>query len=287
MRISEYHCKSILTRATGYLKPVVSHSVNPYVGCGFGLSSCGVACYVQHNRWLTKGRAWGRFVDIKINAAEVYARTCAKERLWAHKRGMPFAVFFSSSTDPWQPLEKKYRIARALLHRMRVDPPERLILQTHSTNIREDKALIVELSRLCRLKVHVSIEGDRERLPGLPPPPCSLADRTRLLGEFASAGVDTVACLSPLYPMEDPDTFFAALANAGIGAVVIDHYMEGDGTPTGSRTHKTPLPAAMAAVDPESTQLAYRDKIARIAGAYLPAGISRSGFAGNFETANK
>lgn len=282
MQISEYRCRSILTRVTGYLKKVVSHSANPYVGCGFGRSSCGVACYVQHNHWLTKGRTWGEFVDVKINAAEIYSKTCGAERRWAHKRSVPFAVFFSSSTDPWHPPEKKYRITRRLLQAMRKDPPDQLVLQTHTSNIREDKPLIVELSGTCDLRVHISIEGDRERLPGLPPPPCSLDDRIRLLSEFASAGIDTVACLSPLYPLKDPEAFFTELSSTGIQAVVIDHYIEGDGTADGSRTDKTKLPAAMAAIDPASTRLSYRDKIARIAENYLPVGISCEGFAGNY-----
>ena len=32
MKIIETHCNSILTRTSGYLKDVSSHSLNPYVG---------------------------------------------------------------------------------------------------------------------------------------------------------------------------------------------------------------------------------------------------------------
>ena len=35
MEITETHCTSILTRASGYLKEVCSHSLNPYIGCGY------------------------------------------------------------------------------------------------------------------------------------------------------------------------------------------------------------------------------------------------------------
>jgi len=287
MEITEVRCRSILTRAGGYLKSVVSHSLNPYVGCGFGRSACGVACYVRHNPWLARGRAWGEFVDVKINAAETYLQTCSAEKSWAHKQSRPFAIFFSSSTDPWQPLEKTYRITRGLLQAMRRHPPDRLILQTHSTAAREDFSLIAELARQCDLAVHVSVEGDRERLPGLPPPPCSLNGRLNLLSEFATAGIDAVACLSPLHPMKNPEAFFESLAKRGIRGVVIDHFILGDGTPDGARTRKTALPRAMAAVDAESVRLSYRDEIARIAGRYLPVGISSSGFAGNFVAPGK
>ncbi|MFQ5443111.1 MAG: radical SAM protein [Nitrospinales bacterium] len=282
MTLTERTCKSILSRTSGYLKTVCSHSLNPYVGCGFGLSSCGEACYVRFNPWLTQGREWGRFVDVKINAPEVYSRTVDRERNWTRIRREPFAIFFSSSTDPWQPVERKYRISRQLLRAMRENPPDELILQTHTSNILDDAGVIVELSHVCRVRVHISIEGDRERLPGLPAPPCLLEERIQALRRFADAGVMTVACLSPLYPLMDPHAFFSRLAKTGIAGVVVDHFIRGDGTEDGSRTRKTRLPDSMAEVNTESLHLAYRDEVVRIARNHLPVGVSRSGFAGNF-----
>jgi DNA repair photolyase len=282
VEITEVQCKSILTRTSGYLRQVCSHSLNPYVGCGFGRSGCGVGCYVRHNAWLTRGRDWGTFVEVKTNAPEVYLQTCEVEQRWAHRKDKPFTIFFSSSTDPWQPAEKQYRITRQLLEAMRTHPPDELILQTHAPAMLDDLSLVAELSRQCRLRVHVSIEGDVERLPGLPPPPATIKNRIELLRQLSSAGIFAVACLSPLYPMEHPDAFFENLAEAGADAVVIDHFIEGDGTPEGSRTWKTDLPRTMEAIDPESTRLEYRDRIAVIAQNYLPVGISAAGFAGHY-----
>jgi len=282
MDITETQCKSILTRTSGYLKQVCSHSINPYVGCGFGRSACGVGCYVRHNAWLTKGRDWGSFVEAKTNAPEVYLQTCEAEQRWAHRRDQPFTLFFSSSTEPWQPIEQQYRITRRLLEAMLTHPPDELILQTHATAILDDLPLIARLSEHCRLRVHVSIEGDTERLPGLPPPPATVAGRIELLRQLRDAGIFAVACLSPLYPMKHPSAFFEQLAGAGASAVIIDHFIEGDGTAEGVRTWKTDLPPSMEAVNPESTQLAYRDRIAAIARTYLPVGISAAGFAGQY-----
>ena len=242
MDITEVQCQSILTRASGYLREVCSHSLNPYVGCGFGRSTCGVGCYVRHNTWLTKGREWGGFVEVKVNAPEVYLRTYEAEQRWVHRREKSFTIFFSSSTDPWQPVEKQYRITRRLLEAMRTHPPDELILQTHATAILDDLFLIAVLSQRCRLRVHVSIEGDVERLPGMPPPPATVAKRIDLLRQLSAAGIFAVACLSPLYPMEHPEAFFERLAEAGASAVVIDHFIQGDGTAEGSRTWKTELP---------------------------------------------
>jgi DNA repair photolyase len=280
--ITEVQCLSILTRASGYLREVCSHSINPYVGCGFGRSSCGVGCYVRHNVWLTRGRDWGDFVEAKTNAPEIYLKTFEAEQRWAHRRDQKFCIFFSSATDPWQPLEKKYRITRRLLEAMQSHPPDELILQTHATAILDDLDLISQLSRQCRLRVHVSIEGDVERLPGLRPPPATVKDRIEVLRQLSASGIFSVACLSPLYPMQHPAAFFEQLAGAGVGAVVIDHFIEGDGTAEGTRTWKTALPGSMATVNPESIHLEYRDRIAAIAQDYLPVGISASGFAGHY-----
>tara|TARA_B100000686_G_C16800522_1_gene985634 strand:+ start:3275 stop:4159 length:885 start_codon:yes stop_codon:yes gene_type:complete len=282
MKLNKTLCKSILTRTSGYLKEVSSHSVNPYVGCGFGKSSCGVGCYVRHNQWLLKGREWGGFIDVKMNSAEIYCKTWKAEKNWAVKRGLRFSLFCSSSTDPWQPMERKYRVTRRLLEAIRDSPPEQLILQTHSDLVRDDRNLILELSKVCDLRLHVSIEGDRDSLPEMPPPPCSVRSRLDVVEDFAGLGVCVVVCVSPLYPMINPQLFFEHLRKSGVRAVVIDHFIEGDGSKEGSRTLRTFLPKAIARIDAKSNQLSYRDKIVAIAKEYLPVGISRNGFAGNY-----
>ena len=280
MKITETECISILTRTSGYLKGVCSHSLNPYIGCGYGNSSCGEGCYVRFNQWLNRGREWGGFVDVKVNADEVYLNTAQVERRWAVQRGMPFSIFFSSSTDPWQPIERKFRVTRRVLDAMLEDAPDELILQTHSSVIADDMERIIALSRRCELRVHLSVEGDQDSLPGLPPPPCSVDERIRLIKEFALRAINIVVCMSPLYPLIDPDLFFSRLAKSGASAVVIDHFIGGDGTQDGSRTRRTRLPQAIATVDEQALELSYRDKVAAIAMNYLPVGISSSGFAG-------
>ena len=282
MKIDEIRCRSILTRASGYLKPVCSHSLNPYVGCGYGNTACGTGCYVQFNHWLTRSRTWGAFLEVKMNAAEVYRATVEKEKRWVHRQGRPFAIFLSSSTEPWQPAETRYRITRGLLDAMQDHPPDELILQTHGTGMRDDLECVQRLSQKCHVRVHISLEGDRDRLPGLPAPAASVEDRLQLIREVSAIGLRAVACLSPLWPLEDPDSFFRSIAESGAQAVVIDHFIGGDGTADGARTFKTGLPKIMAQASADSIELTYRDRIAKIAGNYLPVGLSAEGFAGRY-----
>jgi len=87
--------------------------------------------------------------------------------------------------------------------------------------------------------------------------------------------------VAPLLPIADPERFFARIAQVA-DAVVIDHFIGGDGTPGGTRTRRTGLPAAMEAALPGSSELAYRERIAAIARRHLPGrvGVGCPGFAG-------
>jgi hypothetical protein len=94
-------------------------------------------------------------------------------------------------------------------------------------------------------------------------------------------GLRTVITVSPLLPIRDPRGFFARIERVA-DAVVIDHFIGGDGTPDGSRTQRTALPAAMEAVLPGSSRLAYRDEVVARACEAMPGrvGVGRDGFAG-------
>ena len=62
-----------MTPTTGYLKSGYTHTINVYQGCAFAGSLCGMFCYAQHNRWITKGRAWGIYAA-KRWVREAYCR---------------------------------------------------------------------------------------------------------------------------------------------------------------------------------------------------------------------
>src|SRR5262245_2784157 len=133
--ITEATVRSILTRTTGFLRTVASHSVQPYRGCTFGNSLCGVGCYVQHNRFLTRGAPWRSFLEARVTAAEAYACQVAGERDWARRARGRFTIFLSSSTDPFVPQEDRYRITHRLLAAMLTQPPDVLIVQTHTDRV--------------------------------------------------------------------------------------------------------------------------------------------------------
>lgn len=276
----------VLTRAGGYLRAVSSHSLQPYRGCAYGSSLCGSACYVQHNDWVMKGRVWGSFLEVRENAAESYLRTVAAERRWARRAVGRFSIFMSSSTDPFVPQEARFGITRGVLAAMCQEPPDLLIMQSHSHRVAACLALYRELALRSALRVHISVETDRERIPGLPPHAGSVQARLEAAARLKAAGIFTVITVAPLLPIADPGGFFARVGECA-HAVVLDHFVGGDGTPDGRRTARTPLPAAMEALEPGSSALAYRDVMEREAERAMPGrvGVGAAGFAGVFSGA--
>ena len=194
-----------------------------------------------------------------------------------------FSIFCSSSTDPFVPQEFRYGITRAVLEAMLDTPPDELILQTHTHRLTEYLDLYVRLADRCRLRLHVSIETDRNRLPGLPPHASPIERRFEACAVLKRSGLPTVVTVSPLLPIDEPDRFFARVAEVA-DAVVIDHFVEGDGSADGSRTRRTDLPNAMQRVCAESVEIEYRERICDVARRYLPGrvGVSIDGFAGRY-----
>lgn len=282
--VTQVEVRSILTRTGGYLRTVASHSLQPYRGCTFGNSLCGVGCYVQHSAWVTQGRPWGGFLEVRTNAADVYRTSYARESTWARRKHGAFSIFCSSATDPFVPQERQFGVTAALLHAMIEHPPDTLILQTHTHRVLDQASVIAELSARCRLRVHVSIESDRDRLPGLPPSASPVERRLAACAELRRAGVFTVVTVAPLLPIAEPQTFFSRIADVA-DAVVIDHFIGGDGSPNGARTLRTALPEAIAAIDPAALTLGYRERMLEIAHRAMPGrvGVSESGFAGIYE----
>ncbi len=288
MKIEQVQIGKILTRTTGYLTSVTSHSLQPYKGCSFGNSLCGVGCYVRHNHYLTAGRVWGSFLEARVNAAASYRRYYQPEMRWARKKYGRFSIFMSSSTEPFLPQEKTLGITRELLETFAESPPDELVLQTHSASVADHLELLKELSRKSDLRVHLSIETDRARLPGLPPPASSVEARFQAAQRLKEAGIRTVITVSPLLPIESPLEFFQRIDRAA-HAVVLDHFVGGDGSKSGSRTRRTGLPQVMEQLEPGSSRLAYRDRMVALALEVMSGevGVHIDGFAGRMLDARR
>lgn len=78
--------------------------INPFMGCEY---SC-LYCYVRSNRVISRRPGeWGTYVDIRINAPELLEKESALKK--------PKCVLLGSTTDCFQPAEKKYNITKKML----------------------------------------------------------------------------------------------------------------------------------------------------------------------------
>src|ERR1700722_18369379 len=84
--------------------------INPYAGCMIGCAFCYVAdrAELSHSLEGAASLPWGRYVDVKTNAAEVLRREVRE-----HPPGI--VRLSPILTDPYQPLEKRYRVTRGCL----------------------------------------------------------------------------------------------------------------------------------------------------------------------------
>lgn len=167
--------------------------VNPYVGCMIGCEFCYVDERADLSRELEGLPAlpWGRWVDVKVNAAEVLRRE-VREHAPGVVRMSPIL------TDPYQPLERHYRVTRQCLEVL-VEAGFVPMVLTRAARIREDYAL---LARARSAIVGFSIPTDDDAMrahfePGGDP----IDARIEALAEAKAAGLRTCAVIQPMLPM--------------------------------------------------------------------------------------
>ncbi len=193
------NARSIFTPAGGYLRRGgFAWTCNPYVGCSFGCSYC-YAMFLPQNR--RPREEWGRWFQAKANALELARRDAP--------RLADQAVYLSSVTDPYIPVERRLRLTRGILEAMLPHRPS-LLVQTRGPLVVRDLDL---LGRFDAVRVNVSIPTDSEAVRrAFEPRAPTLARRWEALARIREAGVPVGVCVTPMLPLEDPDGFAHRLA---------------------------------------------------------------------------
>lgn len=184
MIVREIFCKTILTRngIVGF-----DYAINPYRGRGHRCRYC-YASFMK--RFSGQNEPWGELVDVKINASEV-----VKRRL---RRARGISVLFSSVTDPYQPVERRYELTRRCLE----------ILQGHPCSVH-----VITPSPLClrdleifksfeRVEVGLSVTTDDERMRRLFEPHSSpIQSRSKPFGPFTGKVYEPMGSWAPCFPL--------------------------------------------------------------------------------------
>lgn len=196
----EVRCSTLIHKL-GY-RGSTGYTANLYKGCTHGCIYC-YAPSLTHDE-----REWGGYVDVKINAPTVLERelrTLDKEE-----------VFLSSASDPYQPVEARYKITRRCLEvLLRSRFPVSIL--TRSPLVLRDLDL---LKRFEWLRVGMSITSvpTRQFEPGVPP----LRRRIETLRKLHQEGIWTFVSLAPVIPgiiAIDFERLFQDLSAAGVKSV--------------------------------------------------------------------
>lgn len=187
-------CRSIFSDAIGFIKRGgFDKTCNPYVGCTFGCTYCYAAFLPQNRRPVSE---WGRWIIAKRNAVEVARKAAPK---LAGK-----ALYVSSVTDPYQPVERSLFLTRGILEALVPSQP-RILIQTRGPMVVRD---IDILTQFRRIRVNISICTDSEEVwqafePKSPP----LERRWQALEELRAASIPVGICVTPMLPVQNPDAF--------------------------------------------------------------------------------
>lgn len=177
--------------------------LNPYVGC---LLACPY-CYAMHRADGSRALEgepvlpWGRWLDVKPELPAVLAREVATLA--------PGVVRMSPIvTDPYQPIERRYRVTRGCLDAMAGTGFVPMIL-TRSTLVLDD---LDRLRAFPRALVGMSVPTNDDAVRAVFEPRTEpIEARLQALRAMHGAGLRTFAVIQPMLPME-PEALVEALA---------------------------------------------------------------------------
>lgn len=168
-------------------------SVNAYRGCEHGCIYCFARpTHAFHD--LSPGLDFETKLFAKPNAAELLRRTLARPKYRPRPIGM------GTNTDPYQPIEARYRITRTLLE-VCLEARHPVTITTKSDRVLRDLDLLTALARRNLVAVAISVTSLDPRLSGLLEPRAAApARRLEALGRLVEAGIPVHCSVAPVIP---------------------------------------------------------------------------------------
>jgi DNA repair photolyase len=195
--VSEERVKSIISRNDSPDVPF-SQSLNPYRGCEHGC----IYCYARPSHaylGLSPGLDFETRLFAKVNAAEVLRRELAAPGYRCD------LIALGANTDPYQPIERKYRITRSLLEVLS-ECRHPVGIVTKNALIERDIDLLAPMAERRLAEVYVSVNGLDHEIARRLEPRCS-APRRRLeaIRRLSSAGIPVGVLVAPVIPFLTDD----------------------------------------------------------------------------------
>ena len=176
------NCKTALSKSK---LPGLDYAINPYLGCEHGC----LYCYSPSVLGLKEAhRRWGSFVEAKVNIPEVLAKEVRRK-----PKGI---VGVSTVTDPYQPLEERYKLTRRCLMVLN-ETGFKASIQTKSDLVTRDIDVILSGGfEVCITITTLNKELAQALEPKAPPP----SRRVEALDKLASQGIETWIFFGPIIP---------------------------------------------------------------------------------------
>jgi DNA repair photolyase len=130
----------------------------------------------------------------------------ARQKVWGRR------VFMSSATDPYQYVERKYRLTRRCLKVLLECHLERLTVHTRSHLILDDLDLLKQFGDRLVVGFSIPTDDDAER-QRLEPKAPTIEGRLRTMRRLREAGIKVRAAVAPLLRC-NPERFAGLLAGA-------------------------------------------------------------------------
>ncbi len=190
--VTEEHPRSILSFNKSPDVPF-DRSVNAYRGCEHGCIYCFARpTHAYHD--LSPGLDFETRLFAKPEAADLLRKTLAKPGY------RPAPIAMGTNTDPYQPIEGRYRITRQVLE-LCLETRHPVTITTKSDRVLHDLDLLSELARHRLIAVGISVTSLDPRLSRLLEPRAAApAKRIAALGRLVEAGVPAHVSVAPVIP---------------------------------------------------------------------------------------
>lgn len=201
----EIYCKSALTKSK---LPGIDYSLNPYLGCSFSCSYC----YVPY-LFRMKKEEW-KNVKAKVNMPSLLRKELRKK-----EKGI---VGISSSTDAYQPHERKYEITRKCIQLL-AEYGWKIDILTKSDLVMRDMD-IIKGSKDAKIGVTITTFNE-EIIKEWEPHASKPQSRLEAIKKFSEAGLSTYIFFGPVFPfMNDEEIKYCVeeFINSGVKEVIVD-----------------------------------------------------------------
>jgi DNA repair photolyase len=190
--VTPERAKSIITRNDSPDIPF-THSINPYRGCEHGC----IYCYARPSHAyleLSPGLDFETRLFAKVNAAELLREALGKPGYRCE------SITVGANTDPYQPVEREWRITRQVLEVLaECEHPVAII--TKNALVERDLDLLAPMAEKRLAQVYLSVTTlERDLARRMEPRASAPQRRIETIRALSRAGVPTGVMVAPIVP---------------------------------------------------------------------------------------